>query len=200
MSDGITGKQRAAYFRAFGEACRELGLATGEEREEYRHRVMMEEAGKASVKDLDRTGDFDKVMARFCLDAGQLSAAAAYGIGDDRRLARLAEVCCCQCAQLLGTDMPYASRYIAGILRQMGYEVVGEGPEYWLDISWRSLFAAFKALDTYRRRLIRRHGLGPGAVMAFNVRASYRIDPVTSLVMVDTSEPPPAVFKVGRPA
>ena len=151
-------------------------------------------------KDLDRTGDFDKVMARFCLDAGQLSAAAAYGIGDDRRVAHLAEVCCCQCAQLLGTDMPSASKYIAGILRQMGYEVVGEGPEYWLDISWRSLFAVFKALDTYRRRLIRRHGLEPGAVMAFNVRASYRIDPVTSLVVVDTASPPPAVFKVGRPA
>lgn len=200
MTDGITIKQRSAYFRAFGDACRELGLATGEEREEYRHRVMMEEVGKASIKDLDRTGDFDKVMARFCLDAGQLSAAAAYGIGDDRRVARLAEVCCCQCAQLLGTDMPYASRYIAGILRQMGYEVVGEGPEYWLDISWRSLFAVFKALDTYRRRLIRRHGLAPGSVMAFNVRASYRIDPVTSLVMVDTASPPPAVFKVGKPA
>ena len=78
--DGITVKQRSAYFRAFGDACRELGLATGEEREEYRHRVMMEEVGKASIKDLDRTGDFDKVMARFCLDAGQLSAAAAYGM------------------------------------------------------------------------------------------------------------------------
>ena len=45
MTDGITGKQRAAYFRAFGDACRELGLVTGEEREEYRHRVRVEEVG-----------------------------------------------------------------------------------------------------------------------------------------------------------
>ena len=200
MSQGITEKQRFAYFKAFGMACAELGLK-GPARDEYRHHVMLEETGKGSVKELDRTNDFDKVMFRFYVDAGEPALAAGYSIGGDRRLARMVEACALQCSQILGTDMKSSTAYIAGILRQSGCTVSSPvNGTYWLDISAAHLFAVFQMLDTYRRRLIARYGLAAGSRASFNVRTVYRRDPLTGKVVAYTADgPAPYCFQIGRP-
>ena len=66
----ITQRQRMAFFRAHHAACVNLGLSTADEREEYRKRVMREEAGKEHLADIGRNEEFDKVMKRFAADAG----------------------------------------------------------------------------------------------------------------------------------
>ena len=50
-------------------------MTSSDERESYRKAVMFEETGKRHLADLDRTGDFDKVMARFAADADDYEAA-----------------------------------------------------------------------------------------------------------------------------
>ena len=55
----VTAKQRAAFWRLFSAACAEQGLAGREEREEYRHGVMMAEAGAAHLADVTRCKGFE---------------------------------------------------------------------------------------------------------------------------------------------
>lgn len=200
--NGITEKQRFAYFKAFRLACLELELRTREAQDEYRHRAMMEETGKDSIKELNRTGDFDRIMFRFYVDAGEPALAANYSVGDDRRLARMVEVCACQCSQILQSDMESPVAYVAGILKQARFTVNASAINnlYWLDIASRDLFSVFQILDTYRRRLMRRFGLAKGTRITFNVNTVYGRDPETKQVTSVTGEPPREYFHVGRPA
>ena len=57
----LTKPQLAAYWRSAAAAARNIG----EPVDTYRKRVMSEECGVSSVKALNRTADFDKVMLRF---------------------------------------------------------------------------------------------------------------------------------------
>lgn len=194
-SNGITQRQVWAYWRAFGLASAALGLGAAE-REEYRHRAMMEECGKGSVKDLDRTGDFDAIMARFLSDAGDYAQASRYAIGDAVRLVRMVESAAAQLSQLQGTLMTDAAAYVAGILRKAGYRIAAPvRGTYWMDIAQSDLFAVFQMLDTHRRRLIKRHGLADGSISTFGVHISYRLQPC-GLVESVISDPPRDYFRV----
>ena len=81
----LTKPQLAAYWRAATSAARNVG----EPVDEYRKRVMSEECGVASVKALNRTGDFDKVMLRFSVDDGDYGAAGKFATAGAERLSRL---------------------------------------------------------------------------------------------------------------
>lgn len=149
----LTKPQLSAYWRAASAAAREVG----EPLDEYRKRVMSEECGVSSVKALNRTGDFDKVMARFAVDAGDYEAAGRYATADARRMAVLVSICCAQVMQLKGEPegSTAAADYLAGIVRQAHLPCGTADGCFWLDCPPESLLALFRILDTHRRRLLR---------------------------------------------
>ena len=149
----LTKAQICAYWRAASAGARNLG----EPVEEYRKKVMLEECGLRSMKDLNRTTDFDRVMARFLADAGDYESAAKYAVGDSLRKAVLIRICCAQVMQLLGvtSGSSQALEYLAGIIRQANLEC-GYDTAFWMDCPPDSLTALFAMLDTHRRRLLRR--------------------------------------------
>ena len=149
----LTKAQISAYWRAASAGARNLGEAV----EKYRKNVMLEECGLRSMKDLNRTTDFDRVMARFLADAGDYESAAKYAVGDSLRKAVLIRICCAQVMQLLGTTpgSSQAVEYLAGIIRQAHLDC-GYDTAFWMDCPPDSLTALFAMLDTHRRRLLRR--------------------------------------------
>ena len=156
----VTAKQRAAFWRLFSAACAEQGLAGREEREEYRHGVMMAEAGAAHLADVTRCKGFEAVMQRLAVDAGDWDAAAKYMAGDGRRMAWNIAVCANQVVALGGAadvDAGSAADYVAGILRQSGLARVEKAEGDWyMDVSEGALAKVFQMLDTHRRRLLSR--------------------------------------------
>lgn len=162
----LTKPQLAAYWRAATAAAREVG----ESLEGYRKRVMSEECGVSSVKALNRTGDFDKVMCRFAVDSGDYAGAEKFATAGAERLVVLIAICAAQIMQLKGCPggSSIIVEYIAGILRQAHIVSLPHADEslraqarYWrihnlyLDLPESSLLDAFKMLDTHRRRLLR---------------------------------------------
>ena len=150
----LTKPQLAAYWRAATAAAREVGEAL----ETYRKRVMSEECGVSSVKALNRTADFDKVMLRFSVDAGDYGAAGKFATAGTERLSRLVCICASQIMQLKGAPAgsTAAVEYLAGVIRQAriscGSDVLGS---IWMDCPSDTLLSLFHILDTHRRRLLR---------------------------------------------
>lgn len=154
---GLTKPQIAAYFRATTAAAHALG----EPVETYRKRVMKEVCNVTSLKQLNRTNDFDVVMTRFAEDADDYQAACHFAIGSGRRLAVLIAAVCGQVMQLKaledgGDTLSGAEDYLRGILRRSGNLRSDPGGGWWLDLADANLQAVFAILDTHRRRLIRR--------------------------------------------
>lgn len=149
----LTKPQLAAYWRAATAAARNVG----EPVDNYRKRVMSEECGTSSVKALNRTSDFDKIMARFAVDAGDYEAAGRYATADARRLAVLVRICCAQVMQLKGEPegSTASADYLAGIVRQAHLPCGTLDGCFWLDCPPDSIRALFRMLDTHRRRLLR---------------------------------------------
>ena len=183
----LTKPQFAAYWRAATAAAREVG----EPLETYRKRVMREECGVESVKALSRTGDFDKVMLRFSVDAGDYESAAKYAVGDSLRKAVLIRICCAQVMQLLGVTYgsSQALEYLAGIIRQANLEC-GYDTAFWMDCPPDSLTALFAMLDTHRRRLLKKlfdddsaHGF-----LGFDPSVVYAVKPSGGVSMVFNKE------------
>lgn len=183
----LTKAQICAYWRAASAGARNLG----EPVEEYRKKVMLEECGLRSMKDLNRTTDFDKVMARFLADAGDYQAAAKFAVGDSLRMAVLIRICCAQVMQLL--EAPAGSSravdYLAGIMRQANLKC-GYDSGFWMDCPPASLAALFAMLDTHRRRLLKRlfdddsaHGF-----LGFDPSVVYAVKPSGGVSMVFNKE------------
>ena len=174
----ITQRQRMAFFRAHHAACVNLELATADEREAYRKRVMREEAGKEHLADLGRTGDFDKCMKRFAADAGDYETACRFAVGNEARKAALIRICLAQIMQLKGcrAGSDECIDYLAGIVEQArvpcGRDCLDSS--FWLDVSPDSLLLLFQILDTYRRRLLR------GLLDSQTARSFLRFDPSVS--------------------
>ena len=174
MAKTLTPPQLASYWRAATAAARNLG----EPLEGYRKRVMREECGVDSVKALNRTGDFDKVMSRFAVDAGDYGAAGHFATADVRRLVVLIRICCAQVMQLMAAPegSTAAADYLAGIVRQARLECGAVNGCFWLDCAPDSLLALFHMLDTHRRRLLRGKA-EPSSIrcfMAFDPAVIYR--------------------------
>lgn len=154
---GITKPQIAAYFRAASAAARALG----EPLDAYRKRVMKEVCNATSLKQLNRTNDFDAVMTRFAEDAADYQSACHYAVGAERRLAVLIAAVCEQvmqlkCLETLATTTTPAEDYLRTILNRSGNLRSNQDGGWWLDLSDTNLQAVFAMLDTHRRRLIRR--------------------------------------------
>ena len=152
----LTPAQISLFWRAFSAACRSLGLE-GAAREEYRKEVLRSETAKTSLKDLGRTSDFDSVLKRFYIDAGDWEKAAASAVQDHKRLAYLIKVVCLQLMQLKAESALDARAYLNGLFEQakMTSCITAQGDGYWLDISFADARKVFSMLDTHRRRLLR---------------------------------------------
>lgn len=153
----ITKPQMAAYFRAANAAARALG----EPLDTYRKRVMKEVCNVTSIKQLNRTGDFDAVMMRFAEDADDYQSACHFAVGSGRRIAVLIAAVCEQVMQLksletTATTTTPAEDYLRTILNRSGNLRSNQAGGWWLDLSDTNLQAVFAMLDTHRRRLIRR--------------------------------------------
>lgn len=177
---GLTQPQIAAYFRAANAAARALG----EPLDAYRKRVMKEVCNVTSIKQLNRTSDFDAVMTRFAEDAADYQSACHYAVGSGRRLAVLIGAVCEQVMQLKSletaetgapaTTTP-AEDYLRTILNRSGNLRSNQAGGWWLDLTDTNLQAVFAMLDTHRRRLIRRlNNATSGMVpLAFNMDVGY---------------------------
>ena len=98
--NGLTNAQVTLFWKAFSAACFSLGIRGKEDREIYRKEVMFSATGKESIKDLNRTTDFDAVLQRFYADANDYQRAAETAVQDAKRLAFLIKVICLQLMQL----------------------------------------------------------------------------------------------------
>ena len=183
----LTKAQISAYWRAASVAA----WTIGEPLEKYRKKVMLEECGLRSVKDLNRTTDFDRVMARFLADAGDYESAAKYAVGDSLRKAVLIRICCAQVMQLLGvtSGSSQALEYLAGIIRQANLKC-GYDTAFWMDCPPDSLTALFAMLDTHRRRLLKRLFDGDSAhgFLGFDPSVVYTVKPSGGVTMVFNKE------------
>ena len=177
---GLTKPQIAAYFRAANAAARALG----EPLDAYRKRVMKEVCNATSLKQLNRTNDFDAVMTRFAEDAADYQSACHYAVGSGRRLAVLIGAVCEQVMQLkclettatgtVTTTTP-AEDYLRTILNRSGNLRSNQAGGWWLDLTDTNLQAVFAMLDTHRRRLIRRlnHSTSGSVPLAFSMDIGY---------------------------
>ena len=175
----LTARQRACFWEAHKAACIELELATRDEREAYRKRIMRETCGKEHLAELGRTDDYDRVMARFAKDAGDWQAAAKFAVADEARQAALIRICCAQVMQLKGCEAgtEAGAAYLAGIVEQARIQCGRDVREssFWMDVAPRSLVTLFRILDTHRRRLIKR--LCPAAPLSFDAHTGYTVLP-----------------------
>ena len=177
---GLTKPQIAVYFRAANAAARALG----EPLDAYRKRVMQEVCNVTSLKQLNRTNDFDAVMTRFAEDAADYQSACHYAVGSGRRLAVLIAAVCEQVMQLTcletaatgatATTTP-AEDYLRSILNRSGNLRSNQAGGWWLDLADTHLQAVFAMLDTHRRRLIRRlnHSTSGSVPLAFSMDIGY---------------------------
>ena len=149
----LTKPQLAAYWRSAAAAARNIG----EPVDTYRKRVMSEECGVSSVKALNRTADFDKVMLRFSVDAGDYGAAGKFATAGAERLSRLVCICAAQIMQLKGAPAgsTAAAEYLAGVIKQACIPCGSDVSGIWMDCPSDTLLALFHILDTHRRRLLR---------------------------------------------
>ena len=100
----VTAAQLRAYGEAAAAACRAAGVAREAQRQAFRRRIVREEAGVESVKDVRSQEAYDAVMARLWEEAGDARRAADYSIAPERRLAYVVRVLACQLMQLKGGD------------------------------------------------------------------------------------------------
>lgn len=172
----ITNAQRVRFFGLLRRAAANLGLSTRQEIEDYRHRVLMEEARVNSMRDLDRRSDYDACIVRLAADAGDYRAASCAGISDTRRKAYVVKVMAVQVMQLKGGGESESRDYIEGIVSQARVPcgVNTSDDSFWMDVSPRSLQNLLNILDTYRRKLIRANF--PGYPVKFDDRVRYEVD------------------------
>ena len=196
----LSDRQKSAFWAAFGAACRERGLVEKNERDEYRHQVLMEEAGNPSMKELDNSLDYDAVMAHFWLDAGDYAQASHYTLNAERRWAFNVKVCAIQLMQLKGGSEAEARRYLGAILDQahLANGINTSDDSYWMDVNPANLRAVFKILDTARRRLIQRFLDDCKAVdtLSFRRDSRYIVEPSYNRVTVPREYYETAPFKV----
>lgn len=148
----LSPKMRAAFFATAAKNAAALGY----EQDEYRYRVMLEEAKVRHFKDLT-PGGWEKCMARMKSDLGDWEGASRYALKSEKRYAHLCEERANEICRLKGipegTDE--GARYIAGILRQsrMYQSKASFDYDWWQDLTEEKLRTLFFILDTHSRRL-----------------------------------------------
>lgn len=172
----VTSRQYPKFFSMLRNAARNLGLQTQQEIDDYRHRVMMEEAGCESIKQLTRCGGFDACIRRFAVDADDCLAAAEISMMDVKRKAYVIKVMSIQIMQLSGRPEGEARLYLEGILRQARIPcgVVTSDDSFYMDVAPASVQHLVQILDTYRRKLLKTNF--PTSQLKFDDTVRYEVD------------------------
>lgn len=156
FNQGLSQAQLPKFFAMLRRAALNLDLHTTEEVEQYRHQVMREEAGVESVKQMNRTSDYDAVMRRFAADAGDYLDAIDFDAQEQKRRAYVIKVLAIQIMQLKGVEPVESRKYLDGILKQAKLaSLVSNGDTFYLDVTLENLQKALQILATYRRRLLK---------------------------------------------
>ena len=161
----LTKKQAALFWRCLAAAAERQAVP---DREAYRKRVLREELGVEHMRDVGRTGDFDKLMLRLAQDAEDWHGLAYYSVAGERRLADLVADCATQVLELSIAERGFDASahldqlgYISGVLRQSRLSPIRvDGSDYWLDLAPAELARLLQILDTHRRRLVKRQWIG----------------------------------------
>lgn len=171
----LTKAQYPKFFSMLRKAALNLGFETSEEIEEYRHRVMLEETGCESVKQLNRKAAFDACLKRFAVDAGDYASAIDIGLQDVNRKAYVVKVMSLQIMQLKGGSESDARDYLDGIINQARIPcgVCTTDNSFWMDVSPSSLQHLLQILDTYRRKLLKANF--PASPVAFDDTVRFEV-------------------------
>ena len=175
-NNSITRAQYPKFFAMLRKAALNLGLDTPREVEEYRHQVMLEEAGCESIKQLNRKADFDACIARFATDAGEYLTAIEIGLMETKRRAYVVKVMSIQIMQLKGGSEIEARDYLEGLINQARIPcgVCTSDNSFWMDVSPTSLQHLLQILDTYRRKLLKANF--PASPVKFDDTVRYSVD------------------------
>lgn len=156
----MTPRQMKSYRELVARAARELGLSGAEQIEAYRKRVLMDETGKSSSRDVGRTREYEALMLRHAADAGDWRLAETFTVGDAKRMAAMIHDSVRQIGELAGLPDLDRLGYVCGILKQAGLYrgavCARLGADWWEDYPFASAKMVFCILDTHRRRLVRR--------------------------------------------
>lgn len=153
----VTSAQYSKFFAMLKRAAQNLDLTSPADIDDYRHRVMREEAGVDSIKDMDRIGGYDACIRRFAIDAGDYLQAINIGIMDAKRKAYIVKMIAIEIMKLKGCSALDVRNYLLGVINQAGIArgASRDDDKFWLDASPVALTQLIQILDTYRRRLIK---------------------------------------------
>jgi len=149
----LSPKQQAMFWALWAKAEREElpVTSTRQERDTARRGVMFRACGRITLKDVNPTKDFDRLMYAVALLAGDYQAASYWVNAGERRTAHMIGECARQIGEIAG--QPKGWEYCQAVFEQAGL------PASWMDIPDDLLFATFEMLDTHRRRTLKRdHG------------------------------------------
>jgi len=172
----VTRAQYPKFFAMLRRAAINLGLDTPQEVEDYRHKVMREEAGCDSIKQLNRKDGFDACIRRFAADAGEWMEAVDIGLQETKRRAYVVKVMCVQIMQLKGGSEAEARDYLEGVISRAWVPcgVCTTDDSFWMDVSPDSLQHLLQILDTYRRKLLRANF--PDGQVKFDDTVRYEVE------------------------
>lgn len=139
------------------------------ERDTVRRGVILRACGKISLKDVNPTTDFDRLMAAVATMAGDYQAMAYWCNASERRTAFMIGECARQIGEIAGD--PKGWEYCRALFTQAAL------PPNWMDIPDGLLVKCFEMLDTHRRRMLKRdhgwRGERQGQPLGFNPSRIY---------------------------
>lgn len=186
----LSTKQQAMFWALWARAEREElpVTATRQERDTARRGVMFRACGRITLKDVQPTVDFDRLMFAVASLAGDYQSMAYWVNAGERRTAHMIGECARQIGEIVGD--PKGWEYCQKVFVQAGL------PASWMDIPDVLLFATFEMLDTHRRRTLKRdhgwRGERAGQPLGFNpsriyIRRGLTVDYYDPLPVADPS-------------
>ena len=144
----LTKPQLNKFWRLFDSASRFQTDGTPEARDKYRHEIILKTTGRKSLTEVNRCGEYERLMGELAIDAGDYAEASRWAVSEERRTKFMISACARQIGEIDG--VPKGWEYCRRIFAQARL------PEDWADIPGDKLESVFMMLDTHRRRLLKR--------------------------------------------
>jgi len=163
--------QQGMFWALWSKAEAEVlpATATRFEREALRRATIKEACGVTSLKEVNPSRDFDRVMLAAATMACDYEAAAHFCNSGERRACYLIRECARQIGEIAGS--PRGWEYCVKVFEQSRL------PASWMDIPESLLFSTFQMLDSHRRRMLKRDhgwkGARKGQPLGFLPERSY---------------------------
>jgi|GEM_PF-1581162 len=152
----LSTKQQAMFWVLWGKVEREeFPSASPFERDAARRAIMFRACGRVSLKGVNQSKEFDRLMAAVAAITGDYRAMSYWSIAAERRTAHMIHECARQIGEIVGESKGW--EYCQAVFEQARL------PASWIDIPDALLMSTFQMLDTHRRRLLKREGGWLGA-------------------------------------